>query len=107
MSRVAALADVERLVLEASEALAHDAEAADRVLDEALVRFNAIPVAPWDDGPSLEAAQQLASAVEALTDRLEREKARVAAEIGMVQSGRVAANGYAAQGGLSKFARLG
>ena len=107
MSRVVALAAIERLVCEAGEMLAHDAEIADRVLDEALVRFHAIPAAPYDDGPALDAARNLAAAVEALTDRLEREKARVAAALASLQTGQVAANSYAAQGGLSRFARVG
>ncbi len=107
MNRPDALAAVEQLVLEASEALAIDAELADRVLIEAMSQFSAIPAAPLGDGASLAAARQLAAACEALTDRLEREKARVSDALMSLEGGRAATKGYGAVSGSSSFARVG
>ncbi len=107
MSRVAALAAVERLVLLASEWVGRDAEVADQLLGEAVAEFSSIPPAPYDDGPSLEAALQLAAAVESLTDRLEREKGAVGETIATVDSGRAATQGYASASSAGHFARLG
>lgn len=107
MSRADALAAVEALVFSASETLAHDAEIADRLLGEALARFSTIPAGPYEDGVSLAAARQLAAAVEAFNDRLEREKARVSDSLDAIESGRVATNGYGAASRTSRFARVG
>lgn len=105
MTRLERYADVERLVLRASERLADDAEDADRLLRDALVAFGSIPAAPFGDEPTLTAARRLAAACEALGDRLLREQARVGAAIDGLTGGRAAALGYASAGGVSSFAR--
>ena len=107
MTRALRLAEVEQLVLAASERLAEDAEAADVLLGEALNAYGAIPVAAFVHGPSLAAARQLAAACEALTDRLEREKARVSAELVALGDAESAAEAYGTALTSSSFARVG
>jgi hypothetical protein len=107
MTRAERYAAAERLVLEASEHLAEDAERADQLLAEALASVAALPGIDAGDTPSLAAAQQLAAACEALGHRLESEKRRVQQQLQAVDAGRVATHGYATLAGPSHFARVG
>ncbi|MBI3792860.1 MAG: hypothetical protein HY275_18535 [Gemmatimonadetes bacterium] len=107
MNRAEHYAGVERLVLAASERLADDAEASDRLLAEALAAVAALPAIAPDDRPTLAAARQLAAAVESLTHRLDVERARVARQLSAVDAGRTATHGYAQLASPSRFARVG
>ena len=82
-------------------------DTADVLLGEALHAYGAIPVAAFVHGPSLAAARQLAAACEALTDRLEREKARVSAELVALGDAESAAEAYGTALTSSSFARVG